>query len=84
VKFEVSAPFRVQFLNPDDLDGTGIRTLSGRVAGVVDAADAGDAAGKTRAAVEERFPVRWALRIGTVKARPVTESRDETTKPAKD
>ena len=78
MKFEVSAPFRVQFLNPDDLEGTGINTLSGRVEGVIDADDAGDAAGKPRAAIEVRFPVRWSLRVGTVKATPVADRQDET------
>lgn len=83
MEFKVSAPFRVQFLNPEDIDGTGINTLRGRVEGVIDAADAGDADAKTRQAIEARFPVRWALRIGTVKATPVTDHHDETSEPAR-
>lgn len=82
MKYEVSAPFRVEFLNPDDLEGTGIKTLRGRVEGEVDAGDVEDAAEKTRQAIEARFPVRWALRIGTVKATPVTDRHDDTLKPA--
>lgn len=70
MRFDVAADFTVQFLNPDDLQGSGIRTLRGRVEGSLDALGEADAAGKVRLAIEERFPCRWKLEVGAVQAKP--------------
>lgn len=68
--FKVAANFTVKFINPDDVDGDGMRVVRGRVEGSLDASSVSEAAVRVSNAIEARFPVRWSLRIGKVSVQP--------------
>jgi hypothetical protein len=64
--FQVTAPFAVSFIDLETESGT--RTLRGRVEGRLDASGEEEAAEKVRAAIRERYPVCWSMKIGSVRA----------------
>lgn len=70
MRYDVAANFSVQFLNPDDASGNGLRILRGRVEGSLDALSEGDAPDQVRRAVDRQFPCRWKLLVGRVRAEP--------------
>lgn len=73
MRFRVSAPFRAEFLDSEDLTGSGIKVISGRAEGELDALDEEDAAAQARAQIEERYPVRWKLRHGRATVEPAAD-----------
>lgn len=65
--FNVKANFVVEYLDPDDISGRGIREQRGRVEGPIKGAlDEADAVARTKRCISDRFPGRWKLRVGRV------------------
>lgn len=66
MKYHVDAPFRVEFLDPDDMTGRGIRTIRERCVGVLEAESDDMAVRAAEDAIRARYPVCWQLIIGDI------------------
>jgi hypothetical protein len=72
MKYTVSAPFMVEFI---DLDANerGIRTLRQRCAGTVEAIDDAQAVAIVQQRIRQAYPVCWRMQIGPVQVERIAE-----------
>lgn len=70
MRYNVDFPFKVQFLDPEDITGDGLKTISERCVGTVRAANLKEAAEQVKQTIRSKYPVCWKMSFGT----PVIEA----------